>query len=82
MNVNQFATLMGVHVATVYRWEQKEKEIVRLDPLQANIFLVLLSKFQEWTIEERDSFSKELIEAIMIRGGLFGLFKLLKLIFD
>lgn len=67
-----FAKVLGVHVSTLYRWEQTDSE-VRMGPLQANI----LEQLQQLLAKKRAKETKELgqavLKAFLVGGTLAGL---------
>ena len=78
MGVPQFAQLLGVHVATAYRWEAQGAVNVALDPLH----LALLVRLQQSidtrpTPGERAQWGQELLKGVLIGGTLAGLAVLL-----
>lgn len=42
----EFASLLGVHVATVYRWEEAPQKTPRIEPLQREILRVLSTQLR------------------------------------
>lgn len=83
MTADQFAALLGVHPATLYRWEAKGSEPVRLDPMQLRLLVALQEQAQQHQSDEaRSDWAQGLITALLIGGGLFALFKLLEAVFE
>ncbi|MCA9635210.1 MAG: helix-turn-helix domain-containing protein [Myxococcales bacterium] len=83
MTVDQFATLLGIHPATLYRWEAKGGEAVRLDPMQLRLLVALQEQAQKHQSEaDRKDWAQTLLTALLIGGGLFALFKLLEAVFE
>lgn len=76
LNQVQFAELLGVAASTVSRWER----LARIDPMQARILevIVVLEKQDAETWEKTCA---ELRQALLVRGGLFALYRLLGLVF-
>lgn len=75
-NQAQFAELLGVAASTVSRWEK----LARIDPMQARILEVIA------LLETRDAAAweqtcAELRQALLVRGGLFALYRLLGRVF-
>lgn len=72
LNQVQFAELLGVAASTVSRWER----LARIDPMQARILeaIVVLEKQDAETWEQTCA---ELRQVLLVRGGLFALYRLL-----
>jgi transcriptional regulator with XRE-family HTH domain len=72
LNQVQFAELLGVAASTVSRWER----LARIDPMQARILevIVVLEKQDAETWEQTCG---ELRQTLLVRGGLFALYRLL-----
>ena len=68
MTVPQFAQLLGVHLASVYRWEAARNNEVRLDPLQVS----LLARIQHAFTSRRRGAGRERWRAGLLRALLFG----------
>lgn len=81
MTPEQFAGLLGVHQSSLYRWEAKGEEVVRLDPMQVRLLVVIREQLVQKRPEERVEWGKALLAALVIGGGLFALFKLLEVVF-
>jgi transcriptional regulator with XRE-family HTH domain len=77
LNQVQFAELLGVAASTVSRWER----LARIDPMQARILeaIVILEARDAETWEQTCA---ELRQALLIRGGLFALYRLLRRFFQ
>jgi len=73
----QFAELLGVAASTVSRWER----LARVDPMQARILeaIVLLEARGAGTWDQTCA---ELRQALLVRGGLFALYRLLGCVFE
>ena len=83
MTPDQFATLLGVHQATMYRWEAKGDEVVRLDPMQLRLLVALQDQAgKHRNPQARAEWAQALLAALLVGGGLFALFKLLEAVFD
>lgn len=83
MTPAQFATLLGIHPATLYRWEAKGGEPVRLDPMQLGILTALRDEFGRRTATgSGDEWVAALLGALLVGGGLFAIFKLLEAVFE
>lgn len=67
LSVTEFAQLLGVHVATAYRWEREPGD-VRVEPLQAR----LLARLAQVMADDPDQVNG-LRGAVLIGGGLAGL---------
>jgi hypothetical protein len=72
-----FAKVLGVHVSTLYRWEQTRTE-VRIDPLQAQILDRLRVNLGSKRQAERRQLGDAVLKGLLIGGALFGLAILLK----
>lgn len=73
LEVREFATLLGVDRASVYRWESSPRP-VRLDPLQGRLFRYLDRRQSAGGPQWRDS----LRAAVQAGGTLHGLAFLLR----
>lgn len=83
LSPDQFAGLLGVHPATLYRWEAKGDEVVRLDPMQLRILTALQQELgKKANAQAAAEWGQVLLAALLIGGGLFALFKLLEAVFD
>lgn len=81
MKSEQFAGLLGVHPSSLYRWEAKGDEAVRLDPMQLRILTVLRDELNRKPPEARTEWGEALLSALLVGGGLFALFKVLEAVF-
>jgi hypothetical protein len=78
MGVPQFAQLLGVHVATAYRWEAQGALKVALDPLHFALLVRLQQSIDTRpTPGERTQWGQELLKGVLIGGTLSGLAVLL-----
>lgn len=74
LGVPQFAQLLGVHVATAYRWEMARGNEVRLDPLHAALLVRLQQTVDSRpTQAARGDWGQELLKGVLIGGTLAGL---------
>ena len=81
--VDHFAGLMGVHPATLYRWEAKGDEPARLDPMQLRILIALQDELKKKaSAKAQAEWGAALLSALIIGGGLFALYKVLESVFD
>lgn len=81
-NRAQFADLVGVHVGTLYRWEAAGPAGTRLDPLQQRLLIALRAELdQHPSAEARIAWGASLATALVVRGSLFALYKLLEAVF-
>lgn len=71
-----FAKLLGVHVSTLYRWEQVHGD-VRIDPLQAEILEKLRVNLSEKKRAEQKKLGDDLLKALLLGGALVALAVLL-----
>lgn len=69
-----FAALAGVHPSTVYRWEQAGDAVVPMEPRQEMILAVADQQLRAG----RAPLAADLREALVTRGGLYGLYRLLR----
>lgn len=76
LNQVQFAELLGVAASTVSRWER----LARIDPMQARI-LEVIAVLEKQDAETWEQTCAELRQALLVRGGLFALYRLLGLVF-
>lgn len=76
LSVQDMAALLGVSPSTVYRWEAAGDRAIRVDPMQAKILTLLETQ------PTGAELGKKLATAILVRGGLYGLYKLLEAVFD
>jgi transcriptional regulator with XRE-family HTH domain len=77
LNQVQFAELLGVAASTVSRWER----LARIDPMQARLLEVIVL-LETRDAETWDQTCAELRQALLVRGGLFALYRLLGLVFE
>lgn len=83
MSPVQFASLLGIHLATLYRWEAKGDAQVRLDPMQLGVLLALQEQLnRQRTAKQQEEWAAALLGALVIGGGLFALYKILEAAFD
>jgi len=80
MTAGQFAALIGVHPATLYRWEAKKGGTARLDPMQHRLLAVIHERLQASV--DRDEWTRVLRNDLLIGGGLYALYRLLSSVFD
>jgi len=73
----QFAELLGVAASTVSRWER----LAKVDPMQARI-LEVIALLEVRDAETWGQTCAELRQALMVRGGLFALYRLLGCVFE
>ena len=82
LDLVQFATLLGVAESSVRRWEARREEAPDIDHSAARILLVLVDQVdRRQTAEERAELQSTIAKALLIGGGLFALFLLLKAVF-
>jgi transcriptional regulator with XRE-family HTH domain len=67
-----FAKILGVHVSTLYRWEQTRGE-VRIDPLQADILEKLRANLAVKKRAEQKQMGEAALQAVLVGGALVGL---------
>lgn len=80
---DHFAGLMGVHPATLYRWEAKGDEPARLDPMQLRILMALQDELKKkQTTKAQAEWGEALLSALIIGGGLFALYKVLEAVYE
>lgn len=73
----QFADLLGVAASTVSRWER----VARIDPMQARI-LEVIALLETRDAAAWDQTCAELRQALLVRGGLYALYRLLGCVFE
>jgi len=76
MSPSLFAELVGAHVSTLYRWERRTTD-VRMHPLHAGLLEVIQVELARRGEVGGGLWGRELSAAVLVRGGLFGLFRLL-----
>jgi transcriptional regulator with XRE-family HTH domain len=79
MSSVDFAQLVGVNVSTLQRWEAKGEEHTRADPAATRILGALAQVRQSRGAAVA---GEELRRAVAVRGGLYGVFRLLELLFS
>lgn len=72
LNRGQFAELMGVHSASVYRWESARGELI-VDPFHGRL-LALMDSTKAGALPR---LGRRVIPALMTRGPLYALHRLL-----
>lgn len=78
MSVAQFAGLLGVHVATAYRWEAAGAGRIRLDPLHVQVLAHLQSQVESHQRRQAlQNWRGSLLRAVLLGGTLAGLAVLL-----
>lgn len=78
LGVPQFAQLLGVHVATAYRWEAVGVRTVTLDPLHAALMARLQQTLEARPVRaEQEEWGQQLLKGVLIGGTLAGLAVLL-----
>jgi transcriptional regulator with XRE-family HTH domain len=78
MTVPQFAQLLGVHLATAYRWEAVPVRELALDPLHASLMLHLHQTVEHRRRKaEQQAWGQRLVTGVLIGGTLAGLAVLL-----
>lgn len=77
LNQVQFAELLGVAASTVSRWER----LARIDPMQARI-LEVIAVLEKQDAKTWEQTCAELRQTLLVRGGLFALYRLLGLVFE
>ena len=76
----EFATLLGVAPATVYRWDQAADQ--NIDPFQASVLMALRELVKGLSESDLVRFKKEMKSSIAVHGGLRTLYVLLSWVFD
>ena len=80
-NGSQFASLLGVHASTVYRWEEVKGAELKIEPLQRQLLSVLRGE-----LKRRGAGSARLAEqmhdALAVGGSLRALYVLLKSVYS
>jgi transcriptional regulator with XRE-family HTH domain len=74
LNPQHLATLLGVHLTTVYRWEAQGAQELRLEPLQHGLLLQMQKRLAQ---NPPKDFGQQLLEGLLIGGTLVGLALLL-----
>jgi hypothetical protein len=73
-----WADVMGVHVATIYRWETSE--VVKMDPLQRRIADALHHQLPAMPSAARKELGVRVRNALVAGGPLVGLYELLSFV--
>ena len=69
----QLASLLGVHLITVYRWEGMHGAPLRIEPLQAQILAGLQQRCHALPRAEQSTFGEALAAGLKLGGTLLGL---------
>lgn len=77
-----FARLLGVHVSTIYRWENMGRQVVRMDPLQRELLSRLVARLKHTAAEQQSQLGKALIAGLIAGGVVAGLLVLLRFLED
>jgi transcriptional regulator with XRE-family HTH domain len=72
LSTSQLAQLLGVHQATVYRWEANDGPL-HMEPLQASLVARLQQALEAKKGRDRDRWIGGLLSALLIGGTLVGL---------
>lgn len=78
----EFASLLGVSLASVYRWESQKVTTLRLDRGTTRLMHAACHYYEQAARRGDEHVGLELVQAIALRGGLYGLFVMLKAIFE
>ena len=82
MTPGQFASLIGVHPSTLYRWEAAHEGQLRMDPMQLQLMTLLEREVaKRKSAEARSELGSAIVTALLVGGGMFALFKLLEAVF-
>ena len=81
LEIFAFATTLGVHVSTLYRWEQTPGAL-RIDPLQAEILAKLQRKLHGQRAEKNRAIGDAIVKGLLLGGALVGLAALLTHLLD
>lgn len=73
-----WADVIGVHVATIYRWETSD--VVKMDPLQRRIVDALHQRLPAMPAAERKDLGARVRNALVGGGPLVGLYELLSFV--
>lgn len=74
----QFASLLGVHSTTLYRWEASGLVALRIEPFQ----LQILRALQQQIERPGNDLAEALGKALLVGGGLLALYVLLQDLFE
>jgi transcriptional regulator with XRE-family HTH domain len=72
MTTHAFADVIGVHVSTLYRWEDTEIAL-KTDPLQQKIIERLGEELGDMSIEQRRALGKKVTDLLLAKGSLVAL---------
>lgn len=78
----QLASLLGVSPSTVSRWERDFDAVLRMEPMQLQLVLALKQEMAKRQATQLNAFAQGVGTALIVGGGLFGLYKLLEAVFD
>ena len=79
---SEFASLLGTHLSSVYRWESFENQPASIDPLRRNVLVALQHDIQaQVSANQAAELQAAVAKALLLGGGLFALYQLLKHIF-
>lgn len=81
--VVHFATLLGIHSSTVYRWEKQDKNAIRPEPLQLHLLVAIgftIAHFDR-PPEDGAAFRRNLLRNLLVGGTLAGMHCLLSWFF-
>ena len=79
---NAFAAILGVHPSSLYRWESACGEEVLVDPLQVHLLVSLHDVVKKRSSGAQKELGQQLFRALILKGALFALFTLLKVVFE
>lgn len=79
ITVQTLAELLGTADSTVYRWQTCKESDVKVDLMQKKILLLLIEETRE--DDDKLEFGRIITNQVMVRGGLYALYKLLNLKF-
>lgn len=77
MSVPHFAELLGIHLATVYRWESVGSNAPPLGPLHQRLLAHLQQQANVRALKIRQQWAGQLLQAVLIGGTLAALAQLL-----
>lgn len=76
----QFASLFGVHPSTIYRWEERDVEDLKTEPLQLQLLTVLRSEMRRGK-RVAAQLREKLESALAVGGSLRALHVLLSQVY-
>jgi len=77
----QFASLFGVHPSTVYRWEDRDTNDLKTEPLQLQLLTVLRGEIKRQGSNNLKKLTEQMEDALALGGSLRALHVLLSVVY-